>query len=204
MNSGQPSVADQIRTAEWFAQQGLTPTSEDTVRRAEVGEALGNELDHTTGTVLGNLEAAGVVEELAPSGPSTFILKERTGEFLLGEGVDLGAHVDEERERFLEDLHAREAEREVAALPDGGADRTTLRGVASQALGVSPQDLEDAMASGEEDERMNKLDNVVGAIKDSDGVEKGEGYDQIGFRRSALRYRLTHQAAGTPVRGGAA
>ncbi|WP_254538705.1 hypothetical protein [Halomarina litorea] len=167
-------------------------------------EELGDELDHTVETVLDNLEAVGVVEELEPSGPSTFILKERTGEYPMGEDVDLGAHVDEERERFLEDLHAREAEREAAPLADGGADESTLRGVASQALDVSPENLEDAMASGEEAERMNKLDKVVGAIKDSDEVEKGEGYDQIGFRNGALRYRLTHKAAGTPIRGGAA
>jgi hypothetical protein len=202
-NSGQPSVKDQVRTAIWFARQGITPASDETARKSEIEDALGEELEHTVGTVVRNLEDADIIEQVETNVPPVFILKTRTGDFLMGEDVDLGAHVDEERERFLADLHAREKGAE-APVPDGGDEKPTMRDIAAAALGVTPDKLEEEMARGDERARMEKLDEALGAIIDSDEVTIGSGYDQIGFRNAANHYQLTSAVAGLPLRAEAA
>lgn len=197
----QPSAEDQVNVAEWFYERGLTPTEEKVIRTGDAKSRLRHYLDHGVKGVLQNLVDLGVLNKTTP-GPDTFILHERTEEYLMGEDVNLGAYVDEEISRFLDDLHTREEMNEAPTpIADGSGeseeDKTnvTLRTVAADELDLDdPNHVEAEITSGDEIERMTKLDNVVGAIKSSQVVSKGPDYDQIGFRRTANRYQLSRRA----------
>lgn len=195
---------DLVHTAFWFLDNEIT-TEEDALRTSKIEDALEEAWDHGKYTILNKyLVEIGVLEKVEPSGPSTFILNEMNGEFLMGEDVDLGMHVDGYISRFIDHMQEEEADTEEEAIADGGeAEDTneedgddeddvpgTLREVAAEALEVKPEAVEDEMTSGETIERMQSLDDVVGAVKASDEVEKRDDYDQIGFRRSANRYKL--------------
>lgn len=194
---------DLVLTANWFIDMELI-TEEDAVRTSVIENRLGDAWNHNKYTILNDhLAEMGVLDVLEPDGPETFILDEMTGEFLMGDDVDLAAHVDDYVSRFIDHMH--EAEEELTAVADGGEeeapdedeekDPTTLRGVAAEALEVKREEVEDEMTDGGTIERMQSLDDVVGAVKSNDEVEKRDDYDQIGFRRSANRYKLNDDLA---------
>lgn len=194
---------DLVLTVNWFIDMELT-TEEDAIRTSVIENRLGEIWDHNKYTILNNhLTEMSVLEVLEPDGPETFILDEMTGEFLMGDDVDLAARVDDYISRFIDHMQEEEKERVVVADGSGAKsdeededdEPTTLRGVAADELGVDPEDVEAEMTNGETIERMQGLDDVVGAVKASDEVEKRDDYDQIGFRRSANRYKLSDELA---------
>lgn len=197
---------DLILTAFWFIDNELT-TEDDALRTSTIESRLEDDWDHGKYTILNNhLTKMNVLEVVEPDGPETFILNEMNGEFLMGEDVDLAAHVDRYISQFIKHMQEERAEEGLAAVADGGetevtdkADEedenkpTTLREVAAETLEVDREEVEDEMTDGETIERMQSLDDVVGAVKSSDEVEKRDDYDQIGFRRSANRYKLSDE-----------
>lgn len=201
---------DLVLTALWFIDMELT-TVEDAIRTSDIEDRLGDAWDYNKYTILNkHLVEMDILDVLEPEGVDTFIIDEKTGKFLMGEDVDLAAHVDDYITQFIDHMQEKEAEEELVAVTDGSGDEessneedredeedepTTLRGVAAETLEVEPEEVKEEITAGDTTDRMNNLDDVVGAVKSSDEVEKRDDYDQIGFRQRANRYKLNDELA---------
>jgi hypothetical protein len=199
-NGEMPSCADQITTAYWFLDHNYTVNDDNgEVRTNSVREKIDHRLDHEVRGVLGNLEEIGVLVEVPPPGSGGCIRHHRTDEvFFSPSEEEYVPYLDEEVNRFLDDMHAQE---ETLTLPttDGGVDEPTkptktLRSVAAEALDEDTLSVEDALTEpGDSFERMLRFDDVIKAVKRSDAVSRNGNYDEMGWRNFALKWTLSER-----------
>lgn len=104
-----------------------------------------------------------------------------------------------ERGSYPGDLHVPS----IAPVADGGRPPATtsddencaLREFVATELGVSPDSVEEALVAPEDAvSQMEQFEPIVEAIKDSEELERGLEYDQVGWRNRANRWALSKKA----------
>jgi hypothetical protein len=181
------SVDEQAIIALSMYEQGIGPLH-DGVKRADLEDELGLNLDYNIGTSLNHLEEIGVVEGLRPPGPKGYAISERLDDIVNGK-VDETAEVDIENliDHIQDDDPTPSGD--TPAVADGSG--VTVRRVVADAFDLAPDGVEDHLRSGDQ---VNKLNDAVDAIEDSPEVDKRDDYGRIVFRNTAYRYRLTEKA----------
>ena len=188
-----PSVDEQVEVIKSLLEYDITPDKEGRTRR-DLADELDSELTYDIRTLLDHLVEINLIEEVSPSGPTTFAISRRTDEIVNGE-------VNEEVKKNLEGLinHIDDELYVASTTPDvvdtpiavtDGAGRT-IRSILAEEFNLTPETVESYLRKGDE---LEKLNAAVDAIKQSDSVTKGDAYDKIIFRRQAYRYRLTERA----------
>ena len=160
----------------------------DGVKRADLEDELGLDLEYNIGTSLGHLEEIDVVDTTTPSGPSWYVISERRDTIINGE-VDETAATD--IERLITDMQADDpaTDDETSAVADGAG--VTVRTVVANEFDIMPEAVEQFLRKGDQVDKLNK---AIDAIEDHDDVEMGDDYGRIIFRGAAYRYRLTKKA----------
>lgn len=213
-NGHQASTVDQILTAYWLYRNEITVPHGKEKRTSEIDDALDQQLDHETDTVLKNLQDIDIVEKFEP--PSrVFIQNERTNDaFFSPNDEAFPPKLFEEISRLVFDVHLQEGRGEdglfpgqlhppeISSVTDGGdpsIEETTqsrsLRAFIADELGVSPADVEQALVSFDDViECMEQFDELIESIKESDEVSRGVEYDRVGWRNRANRWSLSETA----------
>ncbi len=197
------SVDDQIKLAKAFYEADIGPDS-DGIKRTELLDELGLELDYQAKTVLNHLVDLDLLEATTPPGPNVFAISERIDEIVNGHVTEeantnldsLIAHIDDELQSVELDDDAAELGAPTAltsvpsvALADGAG--RTIRSILATEFAVSPERVVEHLRSGDPVERLN---TAVDAIESSEEVTKSEEYGRIVFLNQAYRYRLTEDA----------
>lgn len=160
---------------------------------------LGLELDCNLDVAVGNLEEFGALDGFRPEdNPDWYTIRQRDGAFVMGE-EDFPEAVDEEIERALSHIDSMSVPvlEEKAPLPDGGEDPPlneegeTLKEEVANEVGVEVDELASYLRDGGANERREKLEEVVEAVRDSETFEKPDSYDTIDWVPSAVRHHLT-------------
>jgi hypothetical protein len=200
---GVPSVDDQVALAKAFVEAKVGPDHEG-IKRTDLLDEFGIELEHRPKTVLDNLVDVGLLEATKPPGPDVFAISERIDEIVNGrvtaearDNLDaLVAHIDDELQSVELDDEAAEISGSNAvtsepsvALADGAG--RTIRSILASEFGVPPERVVDHLRSGDPVDRLNA---AVDAIESSEEVTKSEEYGRIVFLSQAYRYRLTERA----------
>lgn len=187
------SADDQVKIVEALLESDVTPDKEGRTRR-ELADELESELQYSIRTLLNHLVEMNLIEEVSPSGPTTFAINQRTDEIVNGE---IGEEVEKNLEGLInhidDELYVASTTPDVTDTPiavTDGAGRT-IRSILAEEFNLTPESIESYLRKGDE---LEKLNAAVDAIKQSDSVTKGEAYDKIVFRRQAYRYRLTEKA----------
>lgn len=216
-NGHQASVEDQQIVAVWFYENDITIPEDEDRRTSEVRDEVGDRLEHDVETALDNLSDIGVLDKEEPASRQ-FIRNERTNEaFFSPNAEDFSPSLYEELSRLIYDIHLREGQNErgpypggthvpsIAPVANGGRPLETssegthsgLRQFVASELDVPPAEVEDALVEPEDIvEQMVQFDDLIEAIKESDDVERGLGYDQVGWRNRANRWSLSTIAKG--------
>lgn len=212
-NGHQDSQADQVITAYWFYRNDISVVDDRNRRTSAAEEVLGERLDHEVDTVLNNLADIGVLEKFEPP-TETFIRNERTNEaFFSPADEDFPPSLYEEISRLVFDLHLREGQADGGEFPgplqppttdpvgDGGQlpsnndGGPSLRRFIAEELEVPSSEVEQALVEDDDHvECMEQFDRLVEAIRESDDVERGVDYDQVGWRNRANRWSLSETA----------
>lgn len=174
-----------IALAMWDADIG---PGHDGVKRADLEDELGLDLEFNIRTSLSHLEEIDVVDEFLPPGPSGYAISERLDDIVNGE-TDEVAETDIERLiRHIQDDDPA-TDDEASAVADGAG--VTVRTVVADAFDVMPEAVEQYLRQGDQ---VDKLNDAIDAIEDHDDVETRDDYGKIVFRNAAYRYRLTGDA----------
>ncbi|QLH76226.1 hypothetical protein HZS55_02415 [Halosimplex rubrum] len=200
---GVPSTDDQVLLAKAFFEAEIGPDHEG-IKRTDLLDEFGVELEHRAETVLDNLVDTGLLEATKPPGPDIFAISERIDEIVNGrvteearENLDgLVAHIDDELQSIELDDGAAEisgsetvASEPSVALADGAG--RTIRSILASEFGVAPERVVEHLRSGDPIDRLNA---AVEAIDSSEEVASSEEYGRIVFLSQAYRYRLTERA----------
>jgi len=197
------SIDDQVTVAKAFYNAGVGP-DEEGIKRTELLDSLGVDLEYQPRTVLNHLVDAGILSQTAPPGPDVFAISERLDDIVNGQvtaeaqaNLDaLIAHIDDELQvtALSEDAPERDSPLSQASAPSvavaDGAGRS-VRSIVATEFGIEPEQVTDYLRSGDPVDRLN---TAVEAIESSEEVTKSEDYGQIVFVRPAYRYCLTEQA----------
>ena len=185
------STESAIKLSHWLWDNDVNP-SHDGLKRSEIEEKAGDDLEYTVSTVLTHLVDAGAVEEFTQPGPDTLAIGEWLDD---GDGEVINGEVNKRAEEALEAL-AQEIESDksgsgtATAATDGGGE--SLRNVLAQEFALVPQKVEDFLRSTTQ--AVDTLNAAVEAIEESDEVEVGEDYGAIIFINMPYQYRLTEEA----------
>lgn len=181
------SIDEQVTIAHAMWDADIDP-DHDGVKRADLEDELGLDLEYNVGTSLGHLEEIDVVEEFLPPGPSGYAISERLDDIVNGEADEV-AETDIERliQHIQDDDPATDDE--ASAVADGAG--VTMRTVVADAFDVMPEAVEQYLRKGDQ---VDKLNDAIDAIEDHDDVEAHDDYGKIVFRNAAYRYRLTEKA----------
>ncbi|MEA5388330.1 hypothetical protein VB779_15660 [Haloarculaceae archaeon H-GB11] len=188
------SIDSQIHLSHWFWENDIGP-SQDGLKRSEVEDRVGDELDYAVGTLLDHLEDVNLIEEFAPPGPDTLVIAEWLDD---GEGEVVNGNVGERAREGLEAL-AREVESDgyettdSATVADGSGQ--TLRGLIAGEFTLVPEKVEEFLRTASDP--VDTLNKAVDAIEEHDNVDVGDGYGSIVFINMPYRYRLTDYAVST-------
>lgn len=181
------SVDEQVLIARSMYEQGLGPLH-DGVKRGDLEDDLGLNLNYNTGTSLDHLEEIGVAEGTLPPGPTGYAISERLDDIVNGK-------VDETAEGDIENLigHIQDDDPtpggDASAVADGSG--VTIRRVVANTFDLAPEGVEDYLRHGDQVKKLNK---AIDAIEDSPEINKRDDYGRIVFRNTAYRYRLTEKA----------
>jgi len=192
-------VEDQIPCAIWFYENDVLDRSDRSKSTSDVREAIGDQFDHQTATVLGKLSEISILEETRAGG-NRFVANERVDEvFFDPSDPEIPRLIDEEIELFIDALHARDRPLGIEAAADGGEEEdglvNALRLLAADVLDVPPEYVEEALREPDDPfDRMNQYSRLVTQIKESPNVEHRGEYDEMGWRRAALKYSLSDHA----------
>lgn len=181
------SIDEQADIALAMYNQGIGP-GHDGVKRADLEDELGLDLDYNIETSLGHLEDIDVVEEFLPPGPSGYAISERRDEIVNGEVDDVAA---EDMENIIDHMQDDDPASggDTPAIADGSG--VTLRTVLADTFDLAPDRVERYLRRGDQ---VDKLNTAVDAIEESAEVTKRDDYGRIVFRNAAYHYRLTSKA----------
>lgn|GEM_PF-3461144 len=197
-----PSLEDQILILTIHQWVGTGPDGRHLTKRqlSDILEDIGIELTYNIDTVHKNLDNAGYLESFQRANdPDWWIIRQRDEEIVLGK---LPSAVDDECARALSHIQSMDPpeEKEEPLLTDGWGEETelnedgqTLREEIVEEVGadIEPEQLEEHLQTGEEDVRMEKLNEVVNTVRESDTFDKPDSYDEINFIPKANRYHLS-------------
>lgn len=179
------SVDDQVEIAHAMWDRGKHP-NEEGVKRTDLEDELGLDLDYSVKTSLRHLEEIDIVEEYREPGPDTYVIADWHDEtFIMG-------IVDEAAEEGIEALidHVQDEDPvsgdDTPAVADGAG--VTLRQVVADEFDLQPRALEDHLRG---DNQVDKLNDAVERIEDNDEFETRDDYGEIRFVNVPYRYRLT-------------
>lgn len=183
------SIDEQILIAHAMWDGNLDP-GHDGVKRADLEDELGLDLEYNVGTSLGHLEEIDVVEEFLPPGPSGYAISERLDDIVNGEADDVA---ETDIELVIQHIQDDDpvTDDETSAVADGAG--VTVRAVVADAFDVMPEAIEQYLRQGDP---VDKLNDAIDAIEDHDDVEVRDDYGRIVFRNAGYRYRLTEKAIG--------
>lgn len=185
-----------INLSHWLQANGIGP-DHNGLKRTEIEDRVGEDLNYTVGTVLTHLTEIGLVEEFAPPGPSTLVIAEwlngGDGDIVNGE---VGETAREGLQALIDDLETVSDEDATSATATDGSG-PTKRGVVSGEFALVPEMAEDYLRTT--DDPVDTLNDAVDAIEEADNVEVGDDYGKIAFINMPYRYRLTHTALGLYV-----
>lgn len=182
------SVKEQIEIAHAMWGHGIAPTH-DGLKRVDVEDELGLDLNYNVRTSLKHLAEIGVVEEFAPPGPDTLVIADWRDDGVVNGEVDEAATQGVEALiRHMQDDDPVD-EGDTSAVADGVGK--TIRSVVSKRFDYSPGKLETFLRQGDQ---VDKLTEAVKAIKEDDDLSKRDDYDEIVFINMPYRYRLTPRA----------
>jgi len=207
-------VDDQVTMAYWFYNNDVTEPDDREKRTAEVIDAVDDRMEHEPETVIGNLVSIDVLERVSTSGSGTYIRNHRIGKnFYTPDQDGYLARLKEEITRLLLDIREEERAGNHEESQDDSTPTATLRTVAADAIGVTPDNLVYALTGtiefisevpepdAEEEieldnpvERMNGFDSAATAIIDHSEVKRDRDYEPMGWRNVANRYTLTRRA----------
>ncbi|QKY20126.1 hypothetical protein B4589_006935 [Halolamina sp. CBA1230] len=195
-----PSLEDQVKAVcahYWVGTQPDDPNLskselEDTL------EEMGLELDHNTSTVVSNLNDAEILDgETDPSNPDWWVIRERDGEFPMGDDMPPAVHEEINRAKS----HVQSMDPRTA---DGGQpvsqteepekfneDGETLREEVADHIGTESDELETYLDIGIPRSRREKLNEVVEAIEESDEFEMPDTFGKIELIPDPVRYHFT-------------
>lgn len=162
------------------------------------------ELSCNLDTAVDNLFVAGLLDRYEPDGPDWYIIRERDGEFVMGE-KKFPAAVHEECERALEYVRSTDLSDEdgKTAVADGGDSRVTnedgetLRKELAREIGFKPGELEDYLRVGTPRNRREKLERLVKVIRDSSTFEMPDSFDEIRLVPKGYRYHRAESVLST-------
>jgi len=183
-----------ISLSHWLRERDIGP-NHDGLKRAEIEQEAGDQLDYSVSTVLTHLVDADIVEKFIPPGPEVFVIAEWRDD---GDGEIVNGEVGEAAQEGLEAL-AEEVETDdfdsgsTAAATDGSGP--TLRGVLATEFALVPGKVEEFLRTT--NQPVDTLIDAVEAIEEADEeLQVGEGYGDITFINTPNRYRLTEKAVG--------
>jgi hypothetical protein len=189
-HSEHPSLTDQIKVLEALSDRNVGP-DDDGIAQTEGEELIEDDLDYRTGMLLDTLSETELVERFKPSGPSTFVINEASDEIVNGRvrkaaEENLSALVD----HLDSEIYATPASTESGiAVADGAGE--TVRHVLADEFDVPQSKVAETLHTGDPVEKVN---DAVKAIKESESVESRDEYGQLLFVDTAYRYRLTKTA----------
>ena len=157
-------------------------------------DAMGLELQSTLDTAVDNLLTAGLLDSYEPDGPDWFQIRERDGEFVMGEKFPPA--VQEECERAIEHIQSMDPSDDdgATAVADGGhrvprnPEGETLREEISDVLDLEPSELETWLEVGDAQMRRGKLERLVEAIKESETFDLPTTFDEVRLIPKGYRY----------------
>jgi len=197
------TIDEQIALVKAFYEADIGP-DHDGIKRTNLDEDLGIELENSPSTVLSDLAECGLLEEFSPSGPDVFPISERNDELVLGrvtaeaeKNIEaIVSHIDDELQpvtlrRGAAELagNDEDASKPSVAMADGAG--RTIRRVLAEAFDVRPEAVVDHLRSGDPVDRLN---TAMDAIESAEEVKQSEQYGRIVFLNQAHRYRLTGRA----------
>lgn len=186
------SLEEQIDIAHAMWNHSIGPTH-DGLKSSEIEDELGLNLNFEAKTSLKHLEDVDLVEEFVPPGPDTLVIAPWMDN---GEGDVINGEVTEAAEEGLDalvdDLKDSSAGSGTRTAADGSG--VTTRSVVAAEFDVVPDQVEEFLKTASDP--VDVLNRAVEAIEETDGVEVGDGYDEILFINQAHRFRLTEQAVG--------
>lgn len=183
------SVDEQIEISHRKWDRTIGPSHEG-IKRMEVEEELGLDLDYEPGTSLSHLVEIDLVDEFLRPGPDTLVIAS-----WLEDGV-INGEVEETADEAVEALIAHMQDDDPAddgrspVVADGAG--TTVRREVADRFDLVPEGVEDHLRTGDP---VEKLNDAVDAIEDEDNeLETRDDYGEILFINPAYRYRLTPTA----------
>ena len=180
------SIGSQITITHYLWDEGYKPNS-DGVKRSTIEDEIGSSLSHSVRTCLSHLEKVGIMEKHLKRESVYVIAEWHPDVFIMGqveEAANQGitALIDD-----LEDYGSTKGSSAVAT--DGSGP--TLRQIVADHFDLHPRAVEDHLKRGDPVDRLNE---AVEAIQDSDHHETGDDYGEVEFRNPAYRYRLSETA----------
>jgi hypothetical protein len=180
------SITTQIAIIHWLWMNDYGPHS-DGVKRSSIEDEIGESLDHTIRISLDHLGDLGLVEEYLKRDTTYVIAEWHPDVFIMGQVEEAAA---EGIEALIDDIQDRDpADEDTAVAADGAG--ISLRQVVADRFGLFPDAVEEHLRDGDPVERLNE---AVDAIQESEDFEVGDGYGEVTFRNPAYRYRLTEAA----------
>lgn len=180
------SIESQITVIHWLRANGSGPLSSG-LRQKEIEEELEDSLSHSVATSLSHLEGIDLVDSQRQRDVAYAIADWHPDTVVNGQVDDVASAGIEALIDELEPLNPQSGETEVAT--DGSG--ISLREVVADAFDLHPQAVESHLRKGDSVDRLN---DAVEAIEDSDDHEVGDDYGEIKFRHEAYRYRLSETA----------
>ncbi|KYH23708.1 hypothetical protein HAPAU_41880 [Halalkalicoccus paucihalophilus] len=167
-------------------------------------DEMGLDLNCNLDTAVDNLFGAGLLDRYEPNGPDWYIIRERDGEFVMGE-KKFPAAVHGECGRALEYIRSMDPSDEDGkmAVADGGdpyvtnEDSETLREELARKLGFEPGELENYLRVGTPQNRREKLERLVKVIRDSETFEMPDSFDEIRLIPKGYRYHRAESVLST-------
>lgn len=201
-HQSEDSLEDQIAVLAAHYWVGTHP-SEPHLRASDIEDVvaeMGVDLDCNLSTAVGNTDEDPVINSFRPEdGPEWYIIRQRDGEFVMGDD-DFPPAVTDECERVISHIQSmdRPAGGDDTAVADGGSpptndDGQTLREVVAETIDEPADELEEYLRRGRARERREKLEEVVEAVVESE-FDKPDSYDTIDLVPSARRYHFSEWA----------
>lgn len=163
-------------------------------------DAMGLELDCNLDTAVSNLLNADLLGSYEPDGPDWYLIRERDGEFVMGDNFPPAVH--DECERAIEHIHSMDPSNDdgAPAVADGGEPLKTnekgetLQEEVADRLGIEPGELEDWLNVGDPQARREKLEQLVEVIGDSETFTVPDTFDKIRLIPKGYRYHRSETA----------
>lgn len=184
------STDEQVEIAHSMWDHGIGP-QHDGLKRSQIEDRLGLDLDFTTKTSLKHLVDISIVEEFTRPGPGTYVIadwREGNDAFIMGEVSEVAGQGVEALIAHMREDDPIEGD-DSPAIADGTGP--TIRTKLAETFEYEPHAVEEHLRTGDP---VDKLNDAVEAIQETDDLETRDDYGEIQFVNQAYRYRLTPKA----------